>query len=159
MRALVAAALCALALAPRAALAADEEGGGNSFLVAALLYVPNRVLDLGDLFRFGIDVGPGAGFDVQATKLLQAKLMARTSLGVGYQTLRHLPLKAAVDASLAAGPVGGDPSAGLGWYRSPTDLRVELHLLLVGAHVAVDPVEWLDLPLGLVGLDPAGDDL
>jgi hypothetical protein len=38
-------------------------------------------------------------------------------------------------------------------------VRAELHLLLAGIHLAVDPLEWLDLPLGFVGIDPAGDDL
>jgi hypothetical protein len=161
MRRSLVAALLAGALASSAARAEPEaaERAGRSPLVSALLYLPSRLLDLGDLLRFGIDVGPGAGFDLQVTMLLQAKLMARTSLGVGYQGLRHLPVKAAVDASAALGPLGGSPSGGLGWYRSASDLRVELHLLLVGFHVAVDPVEWADLPLGVVGLDPAGDDL
>lgn len=149
-------------LAARSAAGTEEEAGGpegRPFLVSALLYLPNRLLDVGDLFRFGLDAGPGLGFDLQVTRLLQAKLLSRFSIGLGYQTLRHLPVKAAADASFGVGPIGGSPSGGLGWYRSPSDVRVEFHLLLVGAHLAVDPIEWLDLPLGLVGLDPAEDDL
>jgi hypothetical protein len=146
----------AAGLVPRAASAGD---GDRSVLAGVLLYVPNRILDLGDLFRLGVDVGPGVGFDLQATRLVQVKLLSRLSVGVGYQTLRHLPVKASADAAFGVGPVGGSPSGGLGWYRSPTDVRLELHLLVLGAHVAVDPVEWVDLPLGLVGLDPAHDDL
>jgi hypothetical protein len=117
------------------------------------------LLDLGDLFRFGVDAGPGLGFDLQATQLLQLKLLSRFSIGLGYQTLRHLPVKASADAAFGVGPIGGSPAGGLGWYRSGSDVRVEFHLLVLGAHVAIDPVEWLDLPLGLVGLDPADDDL
>jgi hypothetical protein len=156
LRWLLIALLAAASLVPAAARADDE---GRSFATSALLYLPNRFLDLGDLFRFGVDAGPGLGFDLQATRIAQVKLLSRFSVGVGYQTLRHLPVKASADAAFGVGPIGGSPAGGLGWYRSATDVRLELHLLVLGAHVAVDPVEWVDLPLGLFGLDPAGDDL
>ena len=105
-------------LVPGAARADEHEG--RSFAVSALLYLPNRLLDLGDLFRFGVDAGPGLGFDLQATRLVQVKLLSRFSVGVGYQTLRHLPVKASADAAFGVGPIGGSPAGGLGWYRSPT---------------------------------------
>jgi hypothetical protein len=149
--------LAAASLVPSVARADDPEG--RSFAASALLYLPNRLLDLGDLFRFGVDAGPGLGFDLQATRFVQVKLLSRLSVGVGYQTLRHLPVKASADAAFGVGPIGGSPAGGLGWYRSPTDVRLEFHLLILGAHLAVDPVEWVDLPLGLFGLDPADDDL
>jgi hypothetical protein len=149
--------LAAASLVPSGARA--DEHDDRSFAASALLYLPNRLLDLGDLFRFGIDAGPGLGFDLQATRLVQVKLLSRFSVGVGYQTLRHLPVKASADAAFGIGPIGGSPAGGLGWYRSPSDVRLEFHLLILGAHVAVDPVEWVDLPLGLFGLDPADDDL
>jgi hypothetical protein len=159
MRRVLAALACSLAAALAAPAAAADEDEGRPLLVSALLYLPNRVLDLGDLLRFGVDAGPGIGLDLQVTRALQVKLLSRFSLGVGYQTLRHLPVKLSADAAFAIGPLGGSPAGGLGWYRSDTDVRIELHLLVVGAHVAVDPVEWIDLPLGLIGLDPAADDL
>lgn len=157
MKWLLLALLAAASLVPGGARASDHDD--RSFAASALLYLPNRLLDVGDLFRFGIDAGPGLGFDLQATRLVQVKLLSRFSVGVGYQTLRHLPVKASADAAFGVGPIGGSPAGGLGWYRSPTDVRLELHLLILGAHVALDPVEWVDLPLGLFGLDPAGDDL
>ena len=73
-----------LCLTARSATATEEEAGGREgrpFVVSALLYLPNRLLDVGDLFRFGLDVGPGLGFDVQVTRLLQAKLLSRFSIG------------------------------------------------------------------------------
>ena len=152
--------LVAASLVPCAARADEaDEPEGRPFVASALLYLPNRLLDLGDLLRFGVDVGPGLGFDLQATQLVQVKLLSRFSLGVGYQTFRHLPVKASADAAFGVGPIGGSPAGGLGWYRSRSDVRIEFHLLVLGAHVAVDPVEWVDLPLGLFGLDPADDDL
>ena len=61
--------------------------------------------------------------------------------------------------ALAAAQIHATADPGLVWYQSPTDLRIFLHVFLLGAHVAIDPVEWLDLPAGFILLDPANDDL
>lgn len=137
---------------------ADDADEGRSLLTSLLLYVPNRVLDLTDIVRVGVDVGPGFGGSAQVTTAARAAYLNRLSVGVGLQTLRHLPVKAAADVELGVGPLGGDVSPGLGWYRSPADIRVEVHPLLVGAHVAVEPLEITDLVLGLFGFDISEDD-
>jgi len=143
--------------------AADEEGGAQDedsrpVLVSILLYLPNRVLDLFDIARAGVSVGPGIGIDLTATELLNLTLMFKTSVGVGYQTLRHLPIEAAAYADVGAGPIKLDADPGFSWYRSPGDFRVELYVLLVGAHAALEPIEILDFLVGLIGLDPVEDD-
>ncbi|MHC4473807.1 MAG: hypothetical protein ACYS99_22960 [Planctomycetota bacterium] len=135
----------------------DEEDEGRPFLMEVLFYFPNRALDALDLARFGVDVGLGVGVDVRATKYLQAVAMTRSTIGVGYQTLRHMPIQTGAYTAVGAGPVNLD----LGdtpWYRSDTDLRAEVHLLLVGAHAAVDPAEILDLLLGFLTIDIMDDD-
>lgn len=121
-------------------------------------YLPNRVMDLFDVVRFGVNLGPGLGAQVKATDPLQVTSISRTSVGIGLQSLRHLPVMAAAEDTTdgcVAGP-GADES--LKWFRSPTDLRVEVHPLVAGAHVAVDPVEIVDFVLGLVGIDVKDDD-
>lgn len=138
--------------------AAEDEDEGRSLLTSALLYVPNRVFDVFDIVRVGVDVGPGFGGSAQVTTAARAAYLNRLSVGVGLQTLRHLPVKAAADVELGAGPVGGSASPGLGWYRSPADIRVEVHPLLAGAHVAVEPLEITDLVLGFLGFDLSDDD-
>lgn len=131
---------------------------GRPFLIGVLLYLPNRVLDLLDVARAGVEVGPGVGLDLTATEYLRLGLMARTSAGVGYETLRHLPVKAAGETYLDVGPLGINPAFPLPWYRNTWDLRVEAHVLLVGAHVAVNPAEIADAILGLTTFDLMDDD-
>jgi len=134
------------------------EDAGRGLLTTVVLYVPNRVLDLFDVARAGVDVGPGIGVDLQVTKLVQARALSTLALGIGLQTLRHMPFRAGPEAAVGLGPLGGDAELG-GWYRSPGDIRVGLHALLVGAHVAVEPVEILDFVLGFVLIDIKDDDL
>lgn len=139
-------------------LGVPDEDEGRSLTTSLLLYLPNRVFDVFDIVRAGVDVGPGVGASAQVTSAARAAYMSRISVGVGLQTLRHLPVKAAADAELGAGPLGGDVGPGLGWYRSPADIRLEVHPLVAGAHVAVEPLEIIDLVTGLFGFDPSDDD-
>lgn len=145
---------------PKSAAAEDsaDDDEGHGILMTLLLYLPNRVIDLFDVVRFGVDVGPGIGVHLQATDALQAKAITSLSAGVGLQSLRHSPIHVGSRAGLGVGPVEG--SAELGdWYQSPADFRVEAYALLVGAHVAVEPVEILDAILGFLFIDLEDDDL
>ena len=47
---------------------------------------------------------------------------------------------------------------GLPWHRTPGDIRIEVHPLIAGAHVVVQPFEILDLVAGFLFLDPKDDD-
>ena len=133
--------------------------GERSFWTEAALYVPNRALDFGDIARAGVDVGPGFGVDVRATKFGKAALMSRLSAGIGPQSFRHLPVHVGVENYIAAGPVELSPSAGIDWPHETFDLRVELHALLIGAHAAINLGGIVDFLLGFIGLDPSDDDL
>jgi hypothetical protein len=131
----------------------------RSIFVDILLYVPNRVLDALDIVRFGVSAGLGIGVDLTATEYLNVTLMTRASVGVGYQTLRHLPIEAASYAMVGAGPLQADAEVGFDWHRSPGDIRVELFVLVVGAHVCVEAFEIFDLAAGFLFFDPMEDDL
>lgn len=144
---------------PAAESAAPADDDRPSTLSRVVLYIPNRVLDLFDIVRFGINVGPGIGVDAQVTDPVRAGIMSRTSAGVGFQGLRHLPVMAAVESYAAVGPLEADCALGPRWYRSGGDVRIEPHLLLVGAHVAVDTFSIGDFIAGIFGFDPSGDDL
>ena len=63
-----------------------------SILMVLLLYIPNRIFDAGDVVRAGVNWGPGIGADLCATESLSVAAMFRTSVGVGYETLRHMPV-------------------------------------------------------------------
>lgn len=137
---------------------AKPEKEGHGLLATILLYVPNRVIDVFDFARFGVDVGPGIGLDGQATSALQARAITQTSVGAGFQSFRHLPIQTGVQSALGVGPVSGDAQVG-GWYRSDSDIRLGAHAAIVGAHAAIDPVEIADFVLGFLFIDIRDDDI
>ncbi|MHC4923807.1 MAG: hypothetical protein ACYTG4_06975 [Planctomycetota bacterium] len=122
-----------------------EQEDDSSFVGTLVLWLPNRVLDLFDIAK--------------ATDVAQGMFLNLTSVGVGLQTLRSLPAYAGVESAVGAGPLGVDMTAGLGWDHSPTDVRLEVHPVLAGAHVAVDPVAIVDFILGIFTIDISDDDL
>ena len=126
-------------------------------LAILLLYIPNRVIDVFDLVRFGVDVGPGIGLDGQATSALQARAITQTSVGAGFQSFRHLPIQTGLQSALGVGPVSADAQVG-GWYRSDTDLRVGAHAVIVGAHAAISTGSIADFALGFLFVDIRDDD-
>lgn len=137
---------------------ADEEEEEQSPLATVLLYLPNRIFDLFDMVRAGVNVGPGLGLDVRATKWAKVQLISDTSVGVGFQSLRHMPVCARSQMKLGLAFISTPSMDLLNWYYGDYDLRVELYLLLVGAHVAVDLGEIVDFVGGLFLWDPMEDD-
>lgn len=153
--------------APAPRLADDQPRPGHpvkitprSTVTSVLLYAPSRVLDALDVVRAGAEVGPGFGFDAQITNAARLAYMGRTSAGIGVQTLRHLPIKAGFESDVDVGiPRGRSDEGLLAWHRSPADIRIDLHPLIAGAHVAFEPVELVDLIGGFFTLDLKDDDL
>jgi hypothetical protein len=139
---------------------AEEEPGASPVEIGhvVLMYLPNRVLDVFDMARAGVNVGPGIGAQVKATDNAQVTYITRTSAGAGLQSLRHLPGYASIETRTGVGPLEAGGNLGIGWYQSPTDIRIELHPFLVGAHVAIDPVEIADFILGIFTVDIRKDD-
>jgi len=136
----------------------EEEEEEQSTLATVLLYIPNRIFDLFDMVRAGVNVGPGLGLDVRATKWAKVQLISDTSVGVGFQSLRHLPVCARSQMKLGLAFISTPSMDLLNWYYGDYDVRVELYLLLVGAHVAVDMGEIVDFLGGLFLWDPMEDD-
>jgi hypothetical protein len=137
-------------------------GGFGSTMAKILLYIPNRIADLAEIVRFGVNFGPGIGIDAEATGALRAAAMTRASAGVGYQGLRHSPISLGAETYVAVGPFEPDiplmPDLTKEWYRSKADLRIEPHLALVGAHGAIDLWAIADFFAGFVMIDPEEDD-
>jgi len=124
----------------------------------AALWLPNRILDVCDIPRAGVDLGPGIGFDGCVTHYMRIAAMMRTSGGIGYETFRHSPAKFAHEEYVVGGPQSAEAGLGAGWYLNTWDVRLEAHLLIVGAHACVNIGEIGDFFAGLVTLDPMDDD-
>lgn len=136
----------------------DGGAGALGVLEAIVFYLPNRLLDFGDVVRFGVNAGPGIGLDVQASEAARAAAITDTSVGVGYQTLRRLPVCARSRTLVAVGPVETPSLSPLGWRTRFWDVGGEVHALLLGAHAYVNPFAILDAAAGILCFDPSEDD-
>jgi hypothetical protein len=150
----------------------------------ALLWLPDRLLDLCDLVSVDLGLGVGLGADVHATRSLQLGASAGASLGVGWHPQRSLGVRLHNGRQLAAGPWGrgfltgfdrgtGNARAGGAVFDGVDHVPASLLAqgwrdhwalgaraqLLVSAELDLHPIQLWDLLAGVVGFDPAGDDL
>lgn len=130
-----------------------------------LFYVPNRVLDVLDVFRVRARVGPGVAVGVRATEWADAYAGV---YGAGYVGLpgprnRRIPkLPFGIESKSGVEVSKADLSTGLFVFDpdyGETECGVSAHVLLVGADVGFDPGELLDVVTGLVLIDIKDDDL
>ena len=157
--------LCMLALiAPASWGDETSEKPHHSIGHKLLMYIPNRVLDLLDIVRLRVRVGPGLAAGVRVTDPLSVYVGSYVSAYAGLPGPRLEPtikwpvvLESYNGATLSflhvATGLGADPG------YSPTEIGASLHLLLIGIDVDVDPMEAVDFIAGFFFLDPRGDDL
>lgn len=138
----------------------EEKEEERTVLLHIFYYLSSRVLDLFDIARLGVSSGPGIGIDVTLTRYCNLAAMTKKSVGLGFQTFRHLPVEWGPVDSLNMGylKIEDEPSGGP-WYRSPGDIRLEIHFIQIGAHAAVEVIEIVDLLLGFFCIDIVDDDL
>lgn len=119
-----------------------------------ILYLPNRVVDFVDIWRFNVGVGLGLGINLRPTKGLQAGLAAYDSVRIGVRG-RRFPLWH--EWSLEGGFDGMYEELGeteRGFY----EFGGTIHLGLIGLDAAIDIEEILDFGYGVFLSDPAADD-
>ncbi|MFH1998462.1 MAG: hypothetical protein ABIK28_02225 [Planctomycetota bacterium] len=136
----------------------DEEKE-HSPVGTALLYIPNRIFDALEIVRAGVNAGFGFGVDCRATWVAQAVFIHDSSVGLGFQGVRHLPVCGRLaHTSVGVGPIK-TPSLGLfDWPINDYDIRIELFIAVVGAHVAVDLEAIADFVTGFFLFDISDDD-
>jgi hypothetical protein len=142
----------------------EEEDSEHSFIVGTLLYIPNRVLDMLDIFRLRVRVGPGLAAGVRATKVAQIYAGTYVSAYVGLPgpRMRKVPKSPVgleshngVTASIADATVDG----GIGPDYSPTEIGTGVQLAIIGFDFGIDPYEIVDFVTGIVTIDLREDDL
>lgn len=136
---------------------------GRSVVTHVLMYLPNRLLDLLDIARLRLRVGPGIAAGVRVTKPLQANIGSYATVYAGLPGPRGdasfrspIGLEAYTGAALSVLSV---ESESFGPHYSPTEIGVGAQLLLVGVDAGVDPLEVVDFVLGLFFIDLRDDDL
>ncbi len=155
-----------LSLVPTASGAEAEDGAGEGHhpLHVFLFYVPNRIFDTLDVFRARVRVGPGIAVGARATEVADVFLGTYTTLYTGIPGPRGKPvpsLPIGFEANHGLEVSVADASTGLGFAPEYGLLEVGAgaQAVLVGFDLGVDPLELLDLLVGIVGLDIVGDDL
>ena len=144
--------------------AEKDDPDSHSFLVGALLYVPNRALDLLDIFRLRLRVGPGFAAGARVTKVaeLYAGTYASIFAGLPGPRLREtpkLPVGLESHNGASASVVDATVDGGIGPDYSPSEIGAGFHLAILGIDFGVDPVEVLDFATGLFTIDIREDDL
>ena len=143
----------------------DEEKSGPGLIHRVLTYVPNRVLDILDLVRLRLRVGPGMAFGVRATEATDIFMGSYASVYAGLPGPRngHLPkLPVGVETKTGIEVGFADVSTEalmFGPDYSPTEFGFGFHAVLLGLDFGVDPFELVDFAAGLLFLDPKNDDL
>lgn len=154
--------------APYRGLAAEEQAPqiteAPGVLHKIVMYIPNRILDVFDIVRLRVRVGPGFAADARATKVASAFVGSYVSVYAGLPGPRNRPLpklpvgfesQNGVQASVVDATVTG----GIGPDYGPAEIGVGVHALIVGFDVGVEPLEIVDLLAGFFCIDLTKDDL
>jgi len=142
----------------------EEERGPVGIGWTILMYIPDRVLDLFDIVRARVRLGPGFAVGARATEYADVFVGAYASVYIGLPGPRgrrfpRLPVglesKTGAEVSVADVTVEG----GLGPDYGMTEFGFGGQLGLIGFDVGIDPGEILDFVLGLFTIDIMDDDL
>lgn len=150
----------------------------------ALLWLPDRLLDLLDVVTFGVHLGPGAFADAHVTRGFQFLGGFHSTGGLGLHDYRSLGLKTQAEAGLTVVAFGShayggalvgttgthaatDASAGLHrpmaplyqGFRDYWALGVNATAAIVGVDVDFHPLQLADFVAGFAAVDFLNDDL
>ncbi len=138
-------------------LSTVEVNEGTPWWAEVLLYIPNRVLDLIDVFRVDVGIGASVGGVVRVTEYAQAgyRQMMPVSLRVG-DFGRHFPV--VVESS---NEIGISPAFKQSADRDvcTAELGLGLDVLIIGGYGGVCLDELADFVGGIFLVDFKGDDL
>lgn len=132
-------------------------------LTTTLWYLPNRVMDLVDIFRLRLKVGPGLGVGVRMTDYAAFYGGSQYSIFLGLPGPRYPEaLRYPVGLEYQRGLVlaGVDASDDLKYppRYGFSEVDAGLHLILIGAEAGIDPFEIADFLAGLFLIDLRRDD-
>lgn len=143
--------------APWGEFGPTEKNQGTPWWTAVLLWVPNRILDLIDVFHVDVGVGPAVGGVVRVTEFGQA----------GYRQFAPFSLRVGNFGRRFPGIIERSNEIGIGpaFLQSPErdvctgEIGAGADLLLVGGYGGICVEELADFLTGLVFIDIMDDDL
>ena len=125
-----------------------------------LMYIPNRIFDLLDIFRLRVRVGPGISAGVRATKPVSAFVGFHSTLFVGLHGPRgkaEIPFPVGIESRGGAQASLANLAPGNTYY-GPLEVGVEAQPLIVGINIGIEPFEILDFVAGFFFIDLQDDD-
>ena len=143
---------------------ATKDNGSHGIVHKIVMYVPNRVLDVFDIIRLRVRVGPGLAVDARATKVASAFVGSYTSVYAGLpgprnRPLPKLPVGFETQTGAQASVVDATVTAGLGPDYGPAEIGLGAQVVIVGFDIGVEPLELVDLLAGFFFIDLTHDDL
>ncbi|MFA6294405.1 MAG: hypothetical protein WC637_21625 [Victivallales bacterium] len=140
----------------------DSESHGT--LHKIVLYLPNRVLDVFDIARLRLRVGPGVAVDARVTEIASAFVGSYASVYAGLPGPRNrpmpkLPLGFESRSGVQASVIDASAAGGVGPDYGPAEIGAGLQILIIGLDIGVDPFEMADLLTGFFLVDLRNDDL
>jgi hypothetical protein len=134
-----------------------EEKESYAWWQHALLWLPNRFLDLIDVFRADVGLGPSVGGVIRVTRYGQAgfRTMAPGSLRIG-NLGRNPPVMIETSNEFGVGPAyvkSKDRDICTGELGAGADI------MIAGAYLGFCPEEFVDFVAGLFFLDVMDDDV
>lgn len=128
-----------------------------------LWYVPNRFMDLMDIFRFRVRIGPGLAAGVRVTDFGSFYFGRYYTLYAGLPGPRNphyvrLPLGAESLNGVVFCGVNATDDTPYGPAYGPTEMDVGVHLGVMGVDAGVDPLEFADFLSGFFFFDLERDD-
>ena len=148
----------AFILAPATAPYADVGLGTR-----LLWYLPNRLIDLADIFRLRVRVGPGLAANMRITDYGAFYVGEYLGVYAGLPGPRNphyvrWPVGLEYLNGIVLGGVDATDNTPWGPQYGPTEVDVGLHLLVVGADIGIDPLEFADFLSGFAMVDIERDD-
>ena len=143
----------------------DEDANPkHSVIHKILLYFPNRVFDLLDIFRLKARIGPGFDVGIQITEPIRLYAGGHAAIYAGLPGPRQkrilpIPIGAESKSGGALSVLDGIVKNNTGSDRSYSEIAAELQLILVGLEIGIDPLEIADFFAGLITFEVVEDDL
>lgn len=121
-----------------------------------LLYIPNRLIDIWDIFKIDVGVGPSLGANIRVTKYAQAglRIMAPASIRAG-NLGRRSPILLETSNEFGVSPLYVNSRDRI---ICGSEIGVGVDPLIAGIYVGVCPTEIVDFLGGLIFLDLSNDD-
>lgn len=159
--AILAAGLMICALQARAGEEPAKEGPSVAHRI--LLYIPNRVLDVFDMVRARVRLGPGIAVGARVTDYADFYVGSYLSVYAGLpgprcRRMPRLPVGLETQTGVEVSVADAATGLGLDPGYSKTEIGLGAHVLLIGADIGIDPVEIVDFLGGFFLWDPRKDD-